>query len=108
MIKASRQRQKGKDVTSDDIRKRREKREAGHGKPKTISQSSSSVEGGRAQSETGYTADRETTMKPNKMADGKKVGKVDTPKAKQAKSLKEMMDERKKRYNSRTTSYGGY
>ena len=62
MIKASKMRQKGKDVTSDEIRKRRERRESGNAKPNTISQSTSSVEGGRAQSESGYMPD--TKPKP--------------------------------------------
>lgn len=52
--------------------------------------------------------DNETTIKTTKMATGNKVGNADTPKnTSKTKSLKEMMDERKKR-NQRTTNYGGY
>jgi len=72
MIKASKMRQKGKDVTSDEIRKRRERRESGNAKPKTISQSTSSVEGGRAQSESGYTPDTKSKPQENKQVKPKK------------------------------------
>lgn len=67
MITASKRRQKGKDVTSEDISKRRERRESGMGKPGTIGQGGKTP-GDRAQSESGYMPDKGKDDKPKEKA----------------------------------------
>ena len=67
MITASKRRQKGKDVTSEDISKRRERRESGMGKPGTIGQGGKTP-GDRAQSESGYMPDKGKDNKPKEKA----------------------------------------
>ena len=67
MITASKRRQKGKNVTSEDISKRRERRESGMDKPGTIGQGGKTP-GDRAQSESGYMPDKGNDNKPKEKA----------------------------------------
>jgi len=104
MIKASKMRQKGKDVTSDEIRKRRERRESGNAKPKTISQSTSSVEGGRAQSESGYTPDTKSKPQENKQVKPKKPQR--RPGAGREDAMNRYMEERKRKQSGQSRVIG--
>jgi hypothetical protein len=90
MITASKRRQKGKNVTSEDISKRRERRESGMGKPGTIGQGGKTP-GDRAQSESGYMPDKGNDNKPKAKA---------KPRQRRATGREEMSNQLNVRYGT--------